>query len=95
MIKSTILTPIAVRFRGPALHRMARGALSAAGASVIERNASVEWGPQLQEYVVSVEARDAEDAVKRVRQALEAHGAYDRFSSNEKVSRMMELSLQG
>ena len=83
----SILTPLAVRFRGPALHRGARGSLSAVGALVVERNASVDWGPQLQEYLVSVQARNAEDAVRRVRQALEAHGTYDRFSSNEKAGR--------
>jgi hypothetical protein len=76
----TILRPHTVRFRGPDLGRGGRGALSAAGVSVIERHARPEWRGQLQEFLVSVEARDSGDAVRRVREALEDHGAYESFS---------------
>jgi hypothetical protein len=78
----TILSPHLVRFRGPTLGRRARGALSASGASVIERHPSAEWGPQLQECVVSVEARDAPDAIRRIEVALQNQGSYNHFSAH-------------
>jgi hypothetical protein len=76
----SILSTHLVRFLGPALGRRARGALSAAGVSVIERHPSGEWGPQLQQYLVSVEARDGADAIRRVDVALQDQGSYARFS---------------
>ena len=78
----TILSPHLVRFRGPALGRRARGALSASGASVIERHPSAEWGPQLQQYLVSVEARDGADAIRRIEVALLNQGNYNHFSTH-------------
>jgi hypothetical protein len=78
----TILSPHLVRFRGPALGRRARGALSASGASVIERHPSAEWGPQLQQYLVSVEARDGADAIRRIEVALLNLGNYNHFSAH-------------
>jgi hypothetical protein len=78
----TILSPHLVRFRGPALGRRARGALSASGASVIERQPSAEWGPQLQRYLVSVEARDGADAIRRIEMALQNEGTYNHFSTH-------------
>jgi hypothetical protein len=78
----TILSPHLVRFRGPALGRRARGALSASGASVIERHPSAEWGPQLQQYLVSVEARDGADAIRRIEVALLNQGNYNHFSAH-------------
>jgi len=76
----TMLSPHSVRFRGPALSRMARGALSAASISVIDRQPAADWGGQLQHYLVSVEARDGEDAVVRVQDAVGLHGAYSGFT---------------
>jgi hypothetical protein len=61
---------------------MARGALSAAGIFVIERHAAADWGGQVQQYLVSIEARDGEDAVRRVSAALESHGSYGWFTSD-------------
>ena len=78
----TILSPHLVRFRGPALGRRARGALSASGASVIERHPSAEWGPQLQRYLVSVEARDGADAIRRIEMTLQNEGTYNHFSAH-------------
>jgi hypothetical protein len=78
----TILSPHLVRFRGPSLGRRARGALSASGASVIERHPSAEWGPQLQRYLVSVEARDGADAIRRIEVALQNEGTYNHFSTH-------------
>jgi hypothetical protein len=75
-----MLSPHSVRFRGPALSRMGRGALSAASISVIGRQPAADWGGQLQHYVVSVQARDSEDAVVRVRGAVGLHGAYSGFA---------------
>jgi hypothetical protein len=77
----TILSPHLVRFRGPALGRRARGALSASGASVVERHPCAEWGPQLQKYVVSIHARDGADAIRRIEMALENQGSYNDFSA--------------
>jgi hypothetical protein len=71
-----ILSMESVRFEGPTLTRRARGALSAAGISVTERHASTTWGEQRQDYLVTVDARDHDDAVVRVRAAISPHGAY-------------------
>jgi hypothetical protein len=47
---------------------------------VIDRQPAADWGGQLQHYVVSVEARDGEDAVVRVQDAVGLHGAYSGFT---------------
>ncbi|MGA6947559.1 MAG: hypothetical protein WBZ00_07365 [Solirubrobacterales bacterium] len=49
---------------------------------MIERHPSAEWGPQLQECVVSVEARDAADAIRRIEVALQNQGSYSHFSAH-------------
>jgi len=78
----TVLTPHNANFAGPALGRRARGALSAAGISVLERRPSTDWGPQQQEFLVALEARDAADAIRRVELALQGHGNYGYFFAN-------------
>jgi hypothetical protein len=78
----TLLTPHTVSFAGPALGRRARGALSAAGISVLERRPSTDWGPQQQEFLVTLEARDAADAIRRVELALQRQGTYKNFFAN-------------
>ena len=70
-----------VHFMGPSLGRRGRGALSAAGVSVLKRHPSAQWGPQLQEYLVSVDARNENDAIRRVETALLGQGNYDGFSA--------------
>jgi hypothetical protein len=70
-----------VRFRGPALDRPTRAALSAAAVSIIERRQRDDWGGQLQDFVASVEARDDGDAVRRVAAALERHRAFGDFAA--------------
>ena len=77
-----ILSMRSVRFEGPAMTRRARGSLSAAGISVMERHASTSWGEQRQDYLVIVDARDRDDAVARVRAAISPHGAYSGFSAD-------------
>jgi hypothetical protein len=72
----------AVRFEGPALTRQTRGALSAAGITVVERRPSTTWGEQLQHYLVTVDARNSEDAVRKVRAAVQRHGRYSAFASD-------------
>lgn len=76
-----VLSPHAVRFRGPALDRRARGALSAAEASMTERHHKGDWGNQVLEYVVVVPARSDEDASRRIQQALEGHGFFTGFAA--------------
>jgi hypothetical protein len=71
----------AVRFMGPSLARRGRGALSAAGVSVLQRHPSVQWGPQVQEYLVSVDARSESDAIRRVEAALLGQGNYGGYSA--------------
>ena len=75
------LGPHFVRFHGPALDRMARGALSVAAVSVIERRPEPGWGGQRLHYTVLVEARDPEDAVRRVEDALGSRGSYSGFGA--------------
>jgi hypothetical protein len=77
-----LLSRHVVRFRGPALDRRSRAALSAAAVSVIERKQRKDWGGQLQEFVTSIEARDESDAVHRVAAALEGLGSYDGFAAS-------------
>jgi hypothetical protein len=81
-MESNIPSSQAVRFEGPALTRQTRGALSAAGITVVERRRSTAWGEQLQNYLVTVAARNGEDAVRRVRAAVERHGRYSAFASD-------------
>jgi hypothetical protein len=49
--------------------------------SVLKRHPSAQWGPQLQEYLVSVDARNENDAIRRVEAALLGQGNYDGFSA--------------
>ena len=48
---------------------------------MIERHPSTDWGPQLQQYLVSVEARDGTDAIRRIEIALQNQGTYNHFSA--------------
>jgi hypothetical protein len=75
-------SPHSVRFVGPALGRRSRGALSAAGVSVLERRPCDDWGPQRQIYLVSLDARNAADAIRRVEEALRGEGTYADFSAD-------------
>ena len=59
--------------------------MSAAGASVVERHPCADWGPQRQTYIVSLEARDSSDAIRRVKEALDGEGSYVEFSSDSRV----------
>jgi hypothetical protein len=77
------VTPHLVSFHGPALGRVARGALSLAAVSVIEREPAPSWAGQLLRYVVSVDARDPNDAVRRLHKALDGHGSFDGFAAEE------------
>jgi hypothetical protein len=79
-MENDILSSQPVRFEGPAFTRQTRGALSAAGITVVERSRSTAWGEQLQHYLVTVDARNSEDAVRRVRAAIERQGSYSAFS---------------
>jgi hypothetical protein len=49
--------------------------------SVTERHPCAEWGPQRQTYLVSLEARDPWDAIKRMEEALQGKGTYTEFSA--------------
>jgi hypothetical protein len=60
--------------------RGTRGSLSAAGITVIERHSAAGWNGQVQEYLVSVEARDRDDAVSRVAAVLAARGSFMQFA---------------
>jgi hypothetical protein len=71
-----ILSRCRVSFQGPPMTRRARGSLSAANGTVVDRRRSIGWDGQLFEYLVSIDARDDDDAVVRVRTALEAHGSF-------------------
>ncbi len=48
--------------------------------TMIDRRRALGWDGQLQEYLVSVEARDGEDAVARVLAVLEPHGSFSAFA---------------
>jgi len=74
-----MLTTHEIRFRGPVLDRRSRGALSAAGISVMKRRSVESWDGQLQEYLVRVDARDPGDAMRRTREALEGRGSFESF----------------
>jgi hypothetical protein len=69
-----------VRFRGPSLTRRTRKALSIAGISLLDRDVLEGWGGQIVEYVVSVQARDGDDAVARVRNVVSRDGFYEGFA---------------
>jgi len=69
-----------VSFLGPPLTRRARGSLSVADITMIDRRRSAGWNGQVLDYLVSVDARDDEDAAARVRTALEAHGSFSAFA---------------
>jgi hypothetical protein len=77
---ATVLTRHGVRFRGPALTRRGREALSADGISLLERHQLAEWGGQAVEYLVIVDALDTTDAVARVTQTVSMHGSYGQFA---------------
>jgi len=71
-----ILSRCRVSFQGPPMTRRARGSLSAANGTVVDRRRLTGLDGQLFEYLVSIDARDDHDAVARVRAALEAHGSF-------------------
>jgi hypothetical protein len=77
-----ILSRCMVRFQGPPMTRRARGSLSAANITVVERRRPTAWDGQLLEYLVSIDARDDADAMARVRAALEAHGSFSLVNSS-------------
>lgn len=72
-----------VSFLGPPLTRRARGSLSVANITVIDRRRSMGWDGQLLDYLVSVSARDDQDAAARVRAALDGHGTFSAFARAE------------
>ena len=73
-----------VGFLGPPLTRRARGSLSVANITMIDRRRSAGWDGQVLDYIVSVNARDDQDAAARVRTALEAHGSFSAFARAER-----------
>jgi hypothetical protein len=73
-----------VSFQGPPLTRLMRGSLSVAQITMIDRRRAPGWDGQLQEYLVSVESRDGEDAVGRVLAALESHASFSAFALAER-----------
>jgi hypothetical protein len=76
-----------VAFRGARFTGNARGALSAAGITPISgypREPAGErsrWIPLTREHAVSVRARSPENAIERVRAAVEPHGGYGEFTA--------------
>ena len=79
-----VLSSRCVSFLGPPLTRRARGSLSVANITMIDRRRSAGWDGQVLDYLVSVNARDDEDAAARVRGALEAHGSFSAFAPTER-----------
>jgi hypothetical protein len=65
---------LAVSFVGPPMTRLERGSLSVAKATLLDRRRAPAWSGQIQQYLVSIQARDGEDAVARVRAVLEKRG---------------------
>jgi hypothetical protein len=55
-----------------------------ANITMIDRRRSAGWDGQVLDYIVSVNARDDEDAAARVRTALEAHGSFSAFAPAER-----------
>jgi hypothetical protein len=82
-LSDAALSPRRVSFLGPPLTRQTRGSLSAAEITMIERRREPAWDGQIQQYLVSVEARDGEDAVARVLAALKSHGSFSAFALAE------------
>jgi hypothetical protein len=80
-MSSQYLSEFEVAFKGPPLTRMTRGSLSAARIRVVQRRPDREWGGQRVAFTVAVEARDAEDAIERVRAAIEPRGAFEDFGA--------------
>ena len=84
MFKGTVSAPIlirqGVRFRGPALTRRTRDVLSRSGISLLDRRPLPAWNGQVIEYVVILAARDAEDAIARVRAVVSVDGPYTAFA---------------
>jgi hypothetical protein len=81
----TELDRFEVSFTGPPMIRRIRGALSAAGITpLVDRHANTaslrDGASELHEFVVSVRARDADQAMKRTQVALPPGGAYAGFS---------------
>jgi hypothetical protein len=82
-LSQAMLSSHRVSFLGPPLTRRGRGALSAAQITMSDRRRAAGWDGQLQEYLVSVQARDEEEAVARVRAVLGAHGSFAAFAPAE------------
>ena len=84
-LSDAALSPRKVSFLGPPLTRQTRGSLSAAEITMIERRREPAWDGQIQQYLVSVGARDGEDAVAvaRVLAALKSHGSFSAFALAE------------
>jgi hypothetical protein len=76
-----------VGFRGARFTRNARLALSAAEITPIsgypreQSGGGSGWIPLTRQYAVSVRARTPENAIERVRGAVEAHGGYGEFTA--------------
>lgn len=79
-------SPRRVSFQGPPLTRLMRGSLSVAQITTISRRSVPNWHGQIQEYLVSVEATDDEDAVARVLAAVERHGSFSEFATGEPLN---------
>jgi hypothetical protein len=81
------LSAYRVAFRGARFTRNARGALSAAEITPIsdypreELGGGSRWIPLTRQYAVTVRARSPENAIERVRGAVEAHGGYGEFTA--------------
>jgi hypothetical protein len=60
---------------------MMRGAMSAAAIRLVESRPDPGWAGQRKTYVVSIKARDDENAIARVQAAVRAHGSYSDFSA--------------
>jgi hypothetical protein len=76
-----------VAFRGARLTRNTRGAFSAAGITPImgypreEGEETSGWIPLTRKHAVSVHARSPENAIDRVRAAVEVQGGYGEFTA--------------
>ena len=51
--------------------------------TMIDQRRAAGWDGQMQKYLVSVDARDDEDAVARVLAVLGAHGSFSAFAPAE------------
>jgi hypothetical protein len=76
-----------VAFRGARFTRNARSALSAAGITPVsgspreQAGGGSRWIPLTRQYAVSVRARSPQNAIERVRGAVEAYGGYGEFTA--------------